>query len=151
MTPEEIIAAQHRCDNATPGPWIPFQPADSNGDENFEWWWVWRQDKLPYYGGIIHLDEYQNGQNVTIPGAIGSIETTDTGLFGRIEQDAADAEFIAHARQDLPNALNHIKELEQQLAEKEAELATLRGASLPDEPCPTVEPHHINLHGMHGH
>jgi hypothetical protein len=100
----DLDAIRARANAATPGTWIVYDA----GEEDFPSWWVWRKDKLPYYGGILapaseHADE---------PGGIGLVATDDVD---HTEQEHLDAEFIAHARADVPALITEVRRLKDEL------------------------------------
>lgn len=103
MTDLEAIRA--RAERATPGPWIKFDASDSN---DVPWWWVWQESKLPYYGGVFEPDSdytiksHDDGRLYHVSGAVGVSCVTDNK---DLEQEEWDAEFIAHAREDIPALL----------------------------------------------
>lgn len=86
MTKEELEAIRKRCEKATPGPWTTERP------------------KKP-----TNQDEFTKG--VAICGFGGN-----TGVFADPPGGQfpwADAQFVAHAREDIPRLLDYIKELEE--------------------------------------
>lgn len=89
---------------ATQGNWIPFEPGEEPG-----YWWVWLEEKLPWYGGIAQVSESD-------PGSICQTMITDSRDPA---QDKADAVHIATF--DPPTVLALIARLEQ--AEQEAKAA----------------------------
>ncbi|MGO3150489.1 ead/Ea22-like family protein [Glutamicibacter ardleyensis] len=84
------------AENATQSNWIPYEPGDEPG-----YWWVWQEDKLPWYGGIAQVSESD-------PGSVCQAMTTDGN---NPEQDKADATHIATF--DPPTILALITRLEQ--------------------------------------
>lgn len=86
MTPEERATSRKRCDEATPGPW--------------------EHSKLYQNGGVIHgisADIEENGR-------IFPHQCIASSML------ANDAEFAAHARTDLPAALNDLEEADRRIA-----------------------------------
>lgn len=90
LTDEQLAAIRERADAATPGPWATALEVDHDG----QYWVV-----TPPDGSVLF--------SVCKVGHKGELKTEE------------DAEFIAHARQDIPALLAHIDALT-------AELATLR-------------------------
>lgn len=104
MTSDQTMRAL--ADAATQGPWSVL-PIDIG--EEVGWPWVWQTNKLHCFGGIVKLDGRQTldgGGLDYAHGAIGSVETTD---MQNPEVDHADAEFIAAAREWVPDAIRRIK------------------------------------------
>lgn len=101
----DFEAIRARAEKATPGPWIKFDASDSN---DVPWWWVWQESKLPYYGGVFEPDSdytiksHDDGRLYHVSGAVGVSCVTDNK---DLEQEEWDAEFIAHAREDIPALL----------------------------------------------
>lgn len=83
------------CEKATPGPWVPYQPADDDG-----WWWVWQESTLPFYGGIADLSMRERAGSI----AHACIKDSEAGA----EQEKADATFIAAARTNYPLCLQKL-------------------------------------------
>lgn len=83
-------------EGATGGPWVAYDLGDHelNSKNDAGWWWVWQESRLPYYGGVLHIDDAG-----TPRGAIGEAGITDQRDGN---QERADAAFIAHARAALP-------------------------------------------------
>lgn len=89
MTPEELNTIRERCEKATPGPWTTDRPTKPSDPDEFSRW-------------------------VAICGLGGR-----TGVFadppgGQFPWN--DAQFIAHAREDIPALLDHIKDIERCLS-----------------------------------
>lgn len=96
--PRTILAEiKARADAATEGPWVSHDLSDTvfNSENDAGWWWVWQESKLPYYGGVLGPDAHGSTD-----GSIGEASITDARDG---HQEKADAEFIAHARTDLPD------------------------------------------------
>ena len=92
MTPEELKAIENRCNKATPGPWTTDRPTKPSDPDEFSRW-------------------------VAICGLGGR-----TGVFADPPGGQSpwnDAQFIAHAREDIPALLDYIKELEARISKKE--------------------------------
>lgn len=91
MTPEELKAIENRCNKATPGPWRACHEGKCSCGQ------IW-------------------SQQVDAPVAdVTRGEWGDPGLpYGQIPNHYAEAnaDFIAHARTDIPALLDYIKELE---------------------------------------
>lgn len=84
MPDRDLIAEGRRLlDAATPGPWIAYAPEP-------DWWWVWQQQKLPNWGGVM---EPRTGSSAA--GAIGAAIATDNR---DVDAERADAELIAYMR-----------------------------------------------------
>jgi hypothetical protein len=81
---DEIMA---RCEAATPGPWVRVDPTDK-GQE--------------YIIGTVDEDEEYGGWS-------SPIITCDSGVYG---PRPPDAEFICHARTDIPALVERVRELE---------------------------------------
>lgn len=117
------IDARERA--VTPGTWIAFRPDD--GDGELAWWWVWREERLPNYGGVLQIDrEPDNSVNDYARGGVGSIETTDQR---DPVQEEADAIFIAGARSDIPWMSATIKALQ---ARHQAVISVLADFGFPE-------------------
>lgn len=106
----DLDAIEARATAATPGPWAPYDLADATygPEDGTGWWWVWQESRLPYFGGVLKLeDEGEPG------GAIGeaSIDDNRSGA-----QERSDAEFIAHAREDVPALVAELREVRAKLA-----------------------------------
>lgn len=92
MTPEELNTIRERCEKATPGPWTTDRPTKPSDPDEFSKW-------------------------VAICGLGGR-----TGVFADPPGGQSpwnDAQFIAHAREDIPALLDYIKELEARISKKE--------------------------------
>lgn len=87
MTDETLKAIEERANKATPGPWTA-EPSDPNG---------W-SDEEPHCDGI-HTES---------GGWRNAIVTTDGGVYG---PRMPDADFIAHAREDVPKLLGEVRRL----------------------------------------
>lgn len=113
---DKLKEMRERADKATGGPWS----GDVNGPRP--------QD---YGGGLVmhqqsvHVGEQRNQGNALAIVYLGG----DGALSGKPEAVQANADFIAHARQDIPDLLDEVVALRQQLAEKdrahEAELTEI--------------------------
>jgi hypothetical protein len=105
---ERLDAIEARAAAATEGPWVPIDlDREINGETvtgaDHGWWWVWREAAVPYYGGVLEADgdmdvRGDDGRIYRTVGGIGETSITD----GTTPQERTDAEFIAHARQDIP-------------------------------------------------
>lgn len=92
---------RERADKATPGRWVPFDmdaggPADHAINGQAGCWWVWAEDRLPYYGGVLDPDPHAancNGRPETCCRVVvGTAGITD----GREpEKERADADHIS--------------------------------------------------------
>lgn len=92
MSPEELDAIRARCEKATKGPW--------NASAHLSgtcYGWDW-QERFSAFNVAPHIASGTRGGK---PG--------DDGL----PQAIADAEFIAHARSDVPALLDLIEEFQQ--------------------------------------
>ena len=85
MTPEELKAIENRCNKATPGPWY-FHPGDS----------------YCAFPSIMTRNKHFLVFDIA--------DDAPTEFPGRDE----DADFVAHAREDIPKLLSYIKKLEDQ-------------------------------------
>lgn len=108
----EQIRARERA--ATEGPWIAKDLGSDvyNSHNKAGWWWVWQESKQPYYGGVLELDTKPDGTADFNGGNLGQAAITDNddGV-----QEQADAEFMAHSREDIPWLLARVAELEAEL------------------------------------
>ncbi|MCS4277918.1 hypothetical protein M2390_003134 [Mycetocola sp. BIGb0189] len=77
-------------DQATQGPWIKF---DASEDES-GWWWVWAEERLPNYGGILDGDSGIGPGDRTPGGLIGASEISDGGRFERKDRDERNVDMI---------------------------------------------------------
>ena len=94
MTPEELKEIEERCNKATPGPWRACHEGTCSCSQ------IWSQS------ADVPVAEITRG------------EWGDPGLpYGKIPEKIAENNslFIAHAREDIPKLLSHIKELESQI------------------------------------
>ena len=117
LTAADWAAMRARCDKATPGPWIAERIDETS------WRSVARCDGI--HPAHNHGDDMMCYE--ADPECLGDTEivTTDSGVYG---PKWPDAEFIAHARTDLPLALDRVAELEAALADRDATIARLREA-----------------------
>lgn len=102
MAREDDIRA--RCEKATPGPWVAKRTTDRE------------EVRCDGIAPACHNHEGDNCYDYDRPGftacpATNEIVTTDSGYYG---PSMDDAEFIAHAREDIPYLLQRIAELEGQ-------------------------------------
>lgn len=95
-TRTELEEERRIIEAATPGPWVAYDHSDGTytSENNEGWWWVWQESRLPYYGGVLTVEDAGAPY-----GAIGEAGITDQRDGN---QERADAEFIAHARTALP-------------------------------------------------
>lgn len=104
-TDDRIAEIQQRTDAATAGPWVTLDMGDNITTADVErkpgWWWVWQESRLPWYGGVLEVQDYgaEYGSPTDPTGAVGAASITDNRDS---EQERSDAEFIAAARQDVP-------------------------------------------------
>jgi hypothetical protein len=95
MTDEELTAIQDRADYATPGPWM--------ADDKVEDWVAQR---------VMHVGVYVRFYQPN--GRLNHISFVDARIPGYTNgslRPLADAEFIAHAREDIPALLAEIQRL----------------------------------------
>lgn len=127
------------------GPWIVHDmgvvdQARDHIHPDRPWWWVWQKNKLPFYGGVLKVEDYGEGKD----GTIGEITGRD------IPQQWADATAIAHAPEDvaaLIGALDAILVLHRPvdsgdpriLGDVCAECSEVDDYQFTFYPCPTVE------------
>ena len=101
---------------ATQGNWIPYEPGEEPG-----YWWVWLEEKLPWYGGIAQVSESD-------PGSICQTMITDSRDPA---QDKADAVHIATFQPSTVLALIERAEAAEQAldfhTQRDRELKTLLG------------------------
>lgn len=85
---EAARVLRERAEAASSGPWVAFDSHDEhyNTQDEAGWWWVWRKDALPFYGGVMEM------QSHPADCVVGACESTD-GHSG--EKERKDAEFIA--------------------------------------------------------
>ena len=94
MTPEDLKAIEDRCNKATPGPWRACQEGTCSCSQ------VWSQS------ADVPVAEIIRG------------EWGDPGFpYGKIPEKVAENNslFIAHAREDVPQLIEYIKDLETQI------------------------------------
>lgn len=108
MTPEELQAIRERADKATPGPWGCHSRNGAN------------PDSAPREATGI---DYYLGWEIDGP------PDADRGQFSR----GFDADFIAHARKDVPELLAEVKRLQAHIAARER------------DPFDDVAPEHIQV------
>jgi hypothetical protein len=117
LTDAELEAIERRCALASPGPWEAeilgtLEEAKSLG--RFRW-----AQPRPGFGPWPMSTETEVG--VVWRGPTSTRKPEDTplriGLPGVVEVTAADAEFIAHARTDLPRLIAEIRRLRALLAQ----------------------------------
>jgi hypothetical protein len=127
LPPLDPDAIRRRARKATAGPWTLVDRAEGDTPRDVARpmyapsWWVWQQSRLPYWGGVA---TQQFREKTDGPGAIMEIVTADGGTIEPLEQDYSDAQFIAHAREDIPALLSHIDALlARALTPEEAEIA----------------------------
>lgn len=97
---DRLTKIRERHAAATDGTWVVQDLSDYNFNSEDEkgWWWVWRQENLPYFGGI--LDVRSKSDPGDPPGKpVGEAMITDNRSGA---QERKDAEFISHAHQDVP-------------------------------------------------
>lgn len=104
VTDEQLTDLERLAGAATGGPWAAHDLSDEKVDsENRRgWWWVWREANLPHFGGVLEVNDRGEPH-----GAVGEALITD-GRDG--EQERADAEFIAAAREALPALIADLRE-----------------------------------------
>lgn len=123
MTPDQLAQIQRRADAATEGPWHSFGTGPRGGDH----WYVIGADNVSLAWGIASRD----GENEA--------------------QRGPDAEFIAHARTDIPGLLAAVRDAQQSAEQAEQALTRVRTMHQPDPndrafcvscdrqyPCPTA-------------
>jgi hypothetical protein len=114
LPPLDLDAVRRRARKATAGPWTLVDreeedtPSDVARPMYAPSWWVWQQSRLPYWGGVATQPSREKSDG---PGAIMEIVTADGGVMESLEQDYSDAQFIAHAREDIPALLSYIDAL----------------------------------------
>lgn len=89
MTREELAAIRERAEKSTPGPWVRRGQWIVGGDKGWD--------------EVLAPDDVECGLYCY-------------GGTSRIELSEEDADFIAHAREDIPALLTHIDELEAELS-----------------------------------
>lgn len=118
----DVIEA--RAEVATQGPWAVHNMADDEYDSTNHagWWWVWRAG-VGHYAGVMEMDQHINwGDGVELPSdrQIGVAQITDNDDG---EQERRDAEFIAHARTDVPTLARALRKATERADRAEAALA----------------------------
>lgn len=95
MNKARLQEIKDRCEAATPGPWYvcPYTG--------------WIQSENPYGKGEMHLADIRGWGHLTGKGQ-GACSMDDDEAY-KIQK--ANAEFIAHARQDIPALLTYIDEV----------------------------------------
>lgn len=91
------------ANSASEGPWVALEA----GDEP-DYWWVWQESKLPYYGGVAEVAGREEGV-IAYPEISGSIDSS--------EQEKADA--IHMATFDPPTVLTMLEMIEEGQGAKE--------------------------------
>lgn len=104
MTDEELQAIRDRAEKATPGPWVytqfPFEKySDALNDQSK----MLAQGISPVCYGA------------TTPGTVGDPEYCTPAFTGNGPTSAPNADFIAHARTDIPKLLDEIERLNNRL------------------------------------
>ncbi len=112
MTPDHRKAARERCDAATGGPWEDFFPEEDAPDDIGE--------DAHDFKAAVNTGDRPDGSNPCHH--ICLIGLFRAGLPQGTEKN--NARFIAHAREDLPAALDEIDRLEKRVAELEEEIAS---------------------------
>lgn len=86
MTPNPLDAIQARADAATEGPWEAIDAFDENGED-----WLYSEIRHTYRAdGIVWPNQ----------------------ILGTTDLEEADAEFIAHAREDVPKLVEALRAVE---------------------------------------
>lgn len=101
MTDLDLDAIEARANAATEGPWECLDLSDADFDSKNErgWWWVWRAG-IQHYAGVLNTRDRDEA------GVIGEASITDSDDG---DQERADAEFIAHARTDVPALVAEVR------------------------------------------
>lgn len=125
MTPAELAAIRERANNATPGPWEASEAVDETEFGSYVAYGV---------APIAPLEWYSD---------------SDAAHTALDVMDKADAEFIAHARTDIPALLDHVETLATQVAavrelHREGRNSCCAGGTICDHcemrwPCPTIQ------------
>lgn len=134
---------------ATPGPWVVFDmdEAEKRKDEPMNepgegWYWVWAENRLPYYGGVFEPEKHHPDCGA----AIGEAKIVD-GVGGKQEQ--ADATYIAAASPDVVlGLLDEVEALRAKLARVEV-LATA-WADAAGEPATSADLTALTIANRHG-
>ncbi len=118
LTDAELESMERRCALASPGPWAAeiigsLEEAKALG--RFRW-----AQMEPEFGPWRIPPQGDVGVVWRAPNKLRKPDDTPLriGLPGVIEVTGADADFIAHAREDLPKLLSEIKRLRAQVAQK---------------------------------
>lgn len=109
MKKQELKAIQERLDNATPGVWT--YEGGSDGKNVY----LHQPEGASI---VVGDDEYQTEV------VVGGVQDEQGGAIGVLRN--ADARFIAHAHQDIPALLEHIKTLNHHKMLLRRQLARLR-------------------------
>lgn len=95
LTPEELQAIAARCSGATPGPWTV------------------EEDSRPSIMAPVGTGGYMDGGHLATFMAMAKYDAA----WGDKSSNSADANFIAHARTDVPKLLAFIQSLQAELAQ----------------------------------
>lgn len=112
MTEKELKAIKARADTATPGPWYSF---DTDDDVHMSALGVASMDFEPWFA----MPDHGNGHEHVV--AMTLIQSPRFACHASGKW-AEDAEFIAHARTDIPALLAEIDQLKRQLTDYTAAL-----------------------------
>jgi hypothetical protein len=117
LTDAELEAIERRCAEASPGPWIA-QVLGTLEEAKMLGRFRWAQPG-PGFGPWPISTQTQVGVVWRAPNRIRKPDDTPLriGLPGVVEVTAADAEFIANARADLPRLVEEIRHLRALLAQ----------------------------------
>jgi len=117
LTDAELEAIERRCAEASPGPWIA-QILGTLEEAKMLGRFRWAQPG-PGFGPWPMSTQTQVGVVWRAPTPLRKPDDTPLriGLPGVVEVTAADAEFIANARADVPRLINEIRRLRALLAQ----------------------------------
>lgn len=104
MTDEELKAIKDRVDRATPGPWA--WEAYGEKSNNYHIGVAYSKDETPC-SGQVESEHYDEAQNIFIEDILWSTP------IGQLETHVnySDADFIAHAREDIPKLIAEVERL----------------------------------------
>lgn len=129
MTDERLAEIERRASEATPGPWVTEQ---SITHEQSVHWSVRTRDKLPEHPWTPRFVLWMTGLVLNLIPRTASdskwCPSCERMVYGsrevhvdmrHDEQIEADAAFVAHAREDIPDLIQHIRLLEARIKKHE--------------------------------
>lgn len=96
---ERLRAIRERHEASTQGNWVAIDlGGELSGKPDAHCWWVWREERLPFWGGVLEVD-YSASPGDPPGQPIGEAYSTEE----------ADTEFIANAHQDVPDMVDALE------------------------------------------